>query len=84
MIDWKQYGPIYTVAPGIKSIDNLPIIEFDDQENRYLDLKKKVKDNIFFDSLFSSDHDNAICNKVRGILQKNILKKIHLFKTLKI
>ena len=75
MIDWKQYGPIYTVAPGIKSIDNLPIIEFDDQENRYLDLKKKVKDNIFFDSLFSSDHDNAICNKVRGILQKEYPKK---------
>ena len=75
MIDWKQYGPIYTVAPGIKSIDNLPIIEFDDQENRYLDLKKKVKNNIFFDSLFSSDHDNAICSKVRGILQKEYPKK---------
>lgn len=80
MIDWKQYGPIYTVAPGIKSIDNLPIIEFDDQENRYLDLKKKVKDNIFFDSLFSSDHDNAICNKVRGILQKEYPKKDISFK----
>ena len=80
MIDWKQYGPIYTVAPGIKSIDNLPIIEFDDQENLYLDLKKKVKDNIFFDSLFSSDHDNAICNKVRGILQKEYPKKDISFK----
>ena len=80
MIDWKQYGPIYTVAPGIKSIDNLPIIEFDDQENRYLDLKKIVKDNIFFDSLFSSDHDNAICNKVRGILQKEYPKKDISFK----
>ena len=45
MIDWKQYGPIYTVAPGIKSIGNLPIIEFDDQEARYLNLKKKTHNN---------------------------------------
>ena len=43
MIDWKQYGPIYTVAPGIKSIEDLPVIEFDDQESRYLNLKKNLK-----------------------------------------
>ena len=42
MIDWKSYGPIYTVAPGIKKIEELPIIEFDDQEERYLRLKKKA------------------------------------------
>ena len=70
MIDWKQYGPIYTVAPGIKRIEDLPVIEFDDQESRYLNLKKKSKDNIYFDDLFSTEHDNAICNKVRNILKK--------------
>ena len=70
MIDWKQYGPIYTVAPGIKNIEDLPVIEFDDQESRYLNLKKKSKDNIYFDDLFSTEHDNAICNKVRNILKK--------------
>ena len=43
MIDWKQYGPIYTVAPGIKSIEDLPVIEFDDQESRYLNLQKNLK-----------------------------------------
>ena len=69
-----QYGPIYTVAPGIKSIEDLPVIEFDDQESRYLNLKKS-KDNIYFDDLFSTEHDNAICNKVRSILKKNTLKK---------
>jgi hypothetical protein len=42
MIDWKQYGPIYTVAPGIKKLGDLPIIEFDNQEERYLNLKKKI------------------------------------------
>ena len=52
MIDWKSYGPIYTVAPGIKKIEDLPIVEFDDQEERYLRLKKKSKENIFFDELF--------------------------------
>ena len=56
MIDWKQYGPIYTVAPGIKSIEDLPVIEFDDQESRYLNLKKKSKENIYFDDLFSIEH----------------------------
>ena len=52
MIDWKQYGPIYTVAPGIKSIGNLPIIEFDDQEARYLNLKKKLKITSFLIAYF--------------------------------
>ena len=70
MIDWKQYGPIYTVAPGIKNIEDLPVIEFDDQESRYLDLKKKSKDNIYFDDLYSTEHDNAICNKISSILNK--------------
>ena len=51
MIDWQSYGPIYTVAPGIKKIGDLPIIEFDQEEQRYLNLKRKVKDNIFFDSI---------------------------------
>mgnify|MGYP001335605978 CR=1 FL=1 len=57
MIDWKKYGPSYTVAPGIKKIGDLPIIEFDDQEDRYLELKKKTKENIFFDPLFNKDTD---------------------------
>ena len=26
MIDWQSYGPIYTVAPGIKKIGDLPIV----------------------------------------------------------
>ena len=43
MIDWQKYGPSYTVSPGIKKIGDLPIIEFDDQEDRYLELKKKTK-----------------------------------------
>ena len=42
MIDWKQYGPVYTVAPGIKKLGTLPIIEFDREENRYLVLKKNL------------------------------------------
>ena len=46
MIDWKQYGPIYTVAPGIKSIEDLPVIEFDDQESRYLNLKKNYRHHL--------------------------------------
>ena len=75
MIDWKEYGPIYTVAPGIKKIDELPIIEFDDQENRFLKLKKKSKDNIFFDELFSKEHDQAICEKFQNILKKEYPQK---------
>ena len=42
MIDWEAYGPIYSVAPGIKKINDLPIIEFDEHEKRYLSLKKKM------------------------------------------
>ena len=53
MIDWKKYGPSYTVAPGIRKIEDLPIIEFDNEEDRYLELKKKTKENIFFDPLFN-------------------------------
>ena len=55
MIDWQKYGPSYTVSPGIKKIGDLPIIEFDDQEDRYLELKKKTKENIFFDPMFDKD-----------------------------
>ena len=40
MIDWKKYGPSYSVAPGIRKIEDLPIIEFDNEEDRYLELKK--------------------------------------------
>ena len=47
MIDWEPYGPIYSVAPGIKKIKNLPIIEFDGHQDRYLDLKKNVR-RMFF------------------------------------
>ena len=75
MIDWKSYGPIYTVAPGIKKIENLPIVEFDDQEERYLNLKKNSKDNIFFDKLFSQNHDKAICEKFNSILLKEYPEK---------
>tara|TARA_Y100000768_G_scaffold94013_1_gene68038 strand:- start:2081 stop:2788 length:708 start_codon:yes stop_codon:yes gene_type:complete len=68
MIDWKSYGPIYTVAPGIKKIENLPIIEFDDHENRYLKLKRKSKENVYYDKLFSLNHDRAICERFYSIL----------------
>ena len=44
MIDWEPYGPIYSVAPGIKKINNLPIIEFDEHQDRYLNLKKKCEE----------------------------------------
>ena len=33
MIDWQNYGPIYTVSPGIKKIGDLPVIEFDQEES---------------------------------------------------
>ena len=62
MIDWQKYGPSYTVSPGIKKIGDLPIIEFDDQEYRYLELKKKTKENIFFDPLFNKDMDQKVVN----------------------
>ena len=67
MIDWQKYGPSYTVSPGIKKIGDLPIIEFDDQENRYLELKKKTKENIFFDPLFDKDKDQKVVNKIKEI-----------------
>ena len=60
MIDWQKYGPSYTVAPGIKKIGELPIIEFDDQEDRYLELKKKTKENIFVDPMFDKDKDQKL------------------------
>ena len=69
MIDWKKYGPSYTVAPGIKKIGELPIIEFDDQEDRYLELKKKTKENIFFDPIFDKDKDQKVVNKIKEILK---------------
>ena len=57
MIDWESYGPIYSVAPGIKKINDLPIIEFDEHEKRYLSLKKKCNDNIFIDDYFKKEID---------------------------
>ena len=75
MIDWKSYGPIYTVSPGIKKIGTLPIVEFDDQEIRYLSLKKKSKENIFFDNLYSQSHDKAICKKFNSIIKTEYPKK---------
>ena len=69
MIDWQKYGPSYTVSPGIKKIGDLPIIEFDDQEDRYLELKKKTKENIFFDPMFDKDKDQKVVNKVKEILK---------------
>ena len=65
MIDWQKYGPSYTVAPGIKKIGDLPIIEFDDQEDRYLELKKKTKENIFFDPLFNKGIDQKVVEKIK-------------------
>ena len=75
MIDWQSYGPIYTVAPGIKKIGDLPIIEFDQEEQRYLNLKRKVKDNIFFDSMYTDDHDQIICKKTQSILSQEYPSK---------
>lgn len=75
MIDWQSYGPIYTVAPGIKKIGDLPIIEFDQEEQRYLNLKRKVKDNIFFDSMYTVDHDQIICKKTQSILSQEYPSK---------
>ena len=83
MIDWKSYGPIYTVAPGIKKIEDLPIVEFDDQEERYLRLKKKAKENIFFDELFSLKHDEAICKKFHSILSNEYPEKDFSFSNFK-
>ena len=77
MIDWKQYGPIYTVAPGIKKLGDLPIIEFDNQEERYLNLKKKFMALIVFQdfpNIINMIISNIFWNylKVKK-LQKNIM-----------
>ena len=79
MIDWQSYGPIYTVAPGIKKIGELPIIEFDEEENRYLNLKRKAKENIYFDEMYTSDHDQIICKKIQSILSKEYPSKLTSF-----
>ncbi len=79
MIDWQSYGPIYTVAPGIKKIGELPIIEFDDEENRYLNLKRKAKENIYFDEIYTPDHDQIICKKIQSILSKEHPSKLISF-----
>ena len=75
MIDWQSYGPIYTVAPGIKKIGDLPIIEFDQEEQRYLNLKRKVKENIYYDSMYTADHDQIICEKIQSILSQEYPSK---------
>ena len=75
MIDWQPYGPIYTVAPGIKKIGELPIIEFDEEENRYLNLKRKAKENIYFDEMYTADHDQIICEKIHSIISKEYPSK---------
>ncbi|MAV81958.1 MAG: hypothetical protein CMI90_00660 [Pelagibacteraceae bacterium] len=75
MVDWKNYGPIYSVAPGIKKLGSLPIIEFDDQEERYLNLKKKSRDNVFFDPLFDKKMDVKITLKIQSILKNEYPKK---------
>ena len=75
MIDWEPYGPIYSVAPGIKKINDLPIIEFDEHQNRYLNLKKKCKENIFFDDYYTTETDKIICNKLSNILKSEYPSK---------
>lgn len=79
MIDWQPYGPIYTVSPGIKKINDLPIIEFDDQEERYLKLKTLSQDNIFFDKIFSPNHEKVICDKIDSIIKKEYPNKKKYF-----
>ena len=80
MIDWQNYGPIYTVSPGIKKIGDLPVIEFDQEESRYLELKKKSKENVFFDELFSTEYDQKVCESVRSILSQEYPTKDINFK----
>ena len=75
MIDWEPYGPIYSVAPGIKKIKDLPIIEFDEHEERYLSLKQKCKENIFIDGYFTKEIDIAVCKKLNSILKKEYPSK---------
>ena len=81
MIDWQKYGPSYTVAPGIRKIGDLPIIEFDNQEDRYLELKKKTKDNIYFDPLFNKDNDQKVVEKIKEILKTEYPNKNFNFNT---
>ncbi|MDA1283703.1 MAG: DUF3445 domain-containing protein [Proteobacteria bacterium] len=83
MIDWKQYGPIYTVAPGIKKLGTLPIIEFDNEEKRYLNLKKKSYENIYYDELFNNEIDSKIIKKISKILFQEYPKKKITFKNFK-
>jgi len=64
MIDWEPYGPIYSVAPGIKKIKDLPIIEFDEHEERYLSLKQKCKENIFLKFLISMSLCHTISSRI--------------------
>ena len=81
MIDWKKYGPSYTVAPGIRKIEDLPIIEFDNEEDRYLELKKKTKENIFFDPLFNKGIDQKVVEKIKEILKIEYPNKNFNFNT---
>ena len=81
MIDWQKYGPSYTVSPGIKKIGDLPIIEFDNQEDRYLELKKNTKENIFFDPMFDKDKDQKVVNKIKEILETEYPNKNFNFNT---
>ena len=80
MIDWKQYGPIYTVAPGIKKLGDLPIIEFDNQEERYLNLKKKSSNNIYYDPLFKKNLNQKVVKKIEKILNSEYPNKFFNFK----
>ena len=81
MIDWQKYGPSYTVAPGIRKIEDLPIIEFDNEEDRYLELKKKTKENIFFDPLFNEGIDQKVVEKIKEILKIEYPNKNFNFNT---
>ena len=80
MIDWKQYGPIYTVAPGIKKLGDLPIIEFDNQEERYLNLKKKSSNIIYYDPLFKKSLNQKVAKKIEKILNSEYPNKFFNFK----
>ena len=80
MIDWKQYGPVYTVAPGIKKLGTLPIFEFDKEENRYLVLMKKSYQNIYYDKLYKI-LVSKIIKKINEIfIPINLRKKIYFSK----
>jgi len=83
MIDWKQYGPVYTVAPGIKKLGTLPIFEFDKEENRYLGLKKKSYENIYYDKLYNNEIDSKIIKKIKEILFQEYPNKKFTFQNFK-